>query len=109
MIPPAKNLRHSAKARRSRHKVLRNTYWLLALSMIPTVLGAFIGVQTAPADGAAASWLLCSWRSPSASSSRSRKTKNRRGVPVLLGFTFFMGLMLTPLLRAPSASPTAAS
>jgi len=24
---------------------LRNTYWLLALSMIPTVLGAFIGVQ----------------------------------------------------------------
>ena len=28
-----------------RHQVLRNTYWLLALSMIPTVLGAFIGVQ----------------------------------------------------------------
>ena len=29
-----------------RHKVLRNTYWLLALSMIPTVLGAWIGVAT---------------------------------------------------------------
>ena len=28
------------------HKVLRNTYWLLALSMVPTVLGAWIGVQT---------------------------------------------------------------
>ena len=28
-----------------RHRVLRNTYWLLALSMIPTVLGAWIGVQ----------------------------------------------------------------
>jgi modulator of FtsH protease len=26
--------------------VLRNTYWLLALSMVPTVLGAWIGVQT---------------------------------------------------------------
>ena len=28
-----------------RNSVLRNTYMLLALSMIPTVLGAFIGVQ----------------------------------------------------------------
>ena len=28
------------------NRVLRNTYWLLALSMIPTVLGAWIGVQT---------------------------------------------------------------
>jgi hypothetical protein len=26
--------------------VLRNTYWLLALSMVPTVLGAWIGVST---------------------------------------------------------------
>ena len=29
-----------------RNKVLRNTYWLLALSMLPTVLGAWIGVAT---------------------------------------------------------------
>ena len=29
-----------------RNKVLRNTYWLLSLSMVPTVLGAWIGVQT---------------------------------------------------------------
>ena len=28
----------------SRNRVLRNTYWLLAVSMIPTVLGAWIGV-----------------------------------------------------------------
>ncbi len=27
-----------------RNRVLRNTYWLLALSMLPTVLGAWIGV-----------------------------------------------------------------
>ena len=26
-----------------RNRVLRNTYWLLALSMVPTVLGAWIG------------------------------------------------------------------
>lgn len=28
-----------------RHRVLRNTYWLLALSMIPTVIGAWLGLQ----------------------------------------------------------------
>ncbi|MGZ3238456.1 MAG: BAX inhibitor (BI)-1/YccA family protein, partial [Burkholderiaceae bacterium] len=27
-----------------RHRVLRNTYWLLALSMIPTIFGAWLGV-----------------------------------------------------------------
>ena len=29
-----------------RNKVLRNTYWLLALSLVPTVLGAWMGVAT---------------------------------------------------------------
>ena len=29
-----------------RNRVLRNTYWLLALSMVPTVLGAWVGVTT---------------------------------------------------------------
>ncbi|MEN9539814.1 MAG: hypothetical protein RLZZ126_2049, partial [Pseudomonadota bacterium] len=29
-----------------RNRVLRNTYWLLALSMLPTVLGAWLGVAT---------------------------------------------------------------
>lgn len=29
-----------------RNKVLRNTYWLLALSLIPTVLGAAVGLYT---------------------------------------------------------------
>ena len=29
-----------------RNRVLRNTYWLLALSLVPTVLGAWIGVKT---------------------------------------------------------------
>ena len=30
----------------SRNRVLRNTYWLLALSMVPTVLGAWLGSDT---------------------------------------------------------------
>ena len=29
-----------------RQRVLRNTYWLLALSLLPTVLGAWLGVAT---------------------------------------------------------------
>ena len=29
-------------------KVLRNTYMLLALTMVPTVVGAAIGIQLAP-------------------------------------------------------------
>ncbi len=29
-----------------RNRVLRNTYWLLALSLVPTVLGAWVGVTT---------------------------------------------------------------
>ena len=35
-----------ADALRERNRVLRNTYWLLALSMVPTVLGAWVGVST---------------------------------------------------------------
>ena len=33
-------------AQAQRHRVLRNTYWLLALSLLPTVLGAWLGVAT---------------------------------------------------------------
>ena len=50
-----------------RNKVMRNTYWLLALSMIPTVLGAWVGLEMGRA-GAAASVTTISpaglWRAP---------------------------------------------
>ena len=36
----------SATALEERNRVLRNTYWLLALSLVPTVLGAWVGVAT---------------------------------------------------------------
>ena len=35
---------NSAPGEVVRNKVLRNTYWLLALSLIPTVLGAAVGL-----------------------------------------------------------------
>ena len=37
---------HAGSLPAERNKVLRNTYWLLALSMVPTVLGAWLGVAT---------------------------------------------------------------
>ena len=84
----------------TRNKVLRNTFWLLALSMIPTVLGAFIGVsmQLPMLSGGFGfiAFLLIAFGFMFA----IEKTKDSAaGVFVLLGFTFFMGLMLTPLLR----------
>ncbi len=37
---------NTAVGTETRNRVLRNTYGLLALSMIPTVIGAWIGVAT---------------------------------------------------------------
>ena len=85
-----------------RNRVLRNTYWLLALSMVPTVLGAWIGVSTgisramSPGIG-----LMVFLGGAFAFMFAIEKTKNSAaGVPVLLAFTFFMGLMLSRLIGA---------
>ncbi|MDP2004372.1 MAG: Bax inhibitor-1/YccA family protein [Rubrivivax sp.] len=83
-----------------RNRVLRNTYWLLALSMVPTVLGAWIGVQSGLMRGmgpgmSAIVFLVGAFGFMFA----VEKFKNSAaGVPLLLGFTFFMGLMLSRLL-----------
>ena len=37
---------YGADVVQQRNRVLRNTYWLLALSMVPTVLGAWLGLAT---------------------------------------------------------------
>lgn len=85
-----------------RNRVLRNTYWLLALSMLPTVLGAWLGVETG------LSKVLSGWVGLVVILAGGfgfiyaiEKTKNSvAGVPVLLGFTFFMGLMISSLIAA---------
>ncbi len=82
-----------------RHQVLRNTYWLLALSMIPTVLGAFIGVQMHLPMLSGGMGFIIFMAIAFGFMFAIEKTKNSGiGVAVLLGFTFFMGLMLTPIL-----------
>ena len=83
-----------------RHRVLRNTYWLLALSMIPTVFGAFIGVSMQLPMPAGMMGFVIFMAIAFGFIWGIEKTKNSAaGVGLLLGFTFFMGLMLTPLLR----------
>ena len=83
-----------------RDRVLRNTYWLLALSMVPTVLGSWVGVQTGMVRGLGMGistivFLVGAFGFMFA----IEKFKNSAaGVPILLAFTFFMGLMLSRLV-----------
>jgi|SRR5690554_3515199 len=85
-----------------RNRVTRNTYWLLALSLIPTVFGAMVGLSSGVNQFMAASpgtsvivflvgafglmYLI------------ERNKNNSMGVALLLAFTFFMGVMLSRLL-----------
>lgn len=85
-----------------RNRVLRNTYWLLALSMVPTVMGAWLGVATGiTASLGGIVGLLVFLGGAFGFMFAIEKTKNSAaGVPVLLAFTFFMGLMLSRLLAS---------
>jgi modulator of FtsH protease len=84
----------------ARNRVLRNTYWLLALSMIPTVLGAWLGVSTGMLRSLGAGMSAIVFLAGAFGFIFAiEKTKNSAaGVPILLGFTFFMGLMLSRLI-----------
>ena len=83
-------------------RVLRNTYWLLALSMLPTVAGAWVGMQF--------NFLALFTASPimapllmfgvmiGALFGVTALRNSAWGVPALFGFTFIAGLMLAPIL-----------
>ncbi|HTP72386.1 MAG TPA: Bax inhibitor-1/YccA family protein [Burkholderiaceae bacterium] len=83
-----------------RDRVLRNTYWLLALSLLPTVLGAWIGVSTGIATAMTPGVSLIVFLAGAFGLIYGiEKTKNSTtGVYLLLAFTFFMGVMLSRLL-----------
>ena len=83
-----------------RNRVLRNTYWLLALSMVPTVLGAWLGVATGIANGLTGGMGAIVFLAGAFGFMFAiEKTKNSAaGVPMLLAFTFFMGVMLSRLV-----------
>ena len=83
-----------------RNRVLRNTYWLLALSMVPTVLGAWLGVVTglsrAMSGGVGLVVFLVGAFGFIYAIQKTKDTS--KGVPVLLAFTFFMGIMLSRMI-----------
>ena len=83
-----------------RNQVLRNTYWLLAISMVPTVLGAWLGLSTGLARAMSPGISMVVFLAGAFGFMFAiEKTKNSAaGVPVLLGFTLFMGLMLSRML-----------
>ena len=85
-----------------KHKVLRNTYMLLALTMIPTVIGAAVGVSTDfsflrgyPVMGP----LLMLAVMIGLLFSVSRFRNSSIGVLLLLVFTFIAGWWLGPMLQ----------
>ena len=83
-----------------RNRVLRNTYWLLALSLLPTVLGAWVGLSTGIAQMMSPGISLIVFLAGAFGLIYGiEKTKHSStGVYLLLAFTFFMGLMLSRLL-----------
>lgn len=87
-------------SRQQSNRVLRNTYWLLALSLLPTVLGAWLGVATGITNSLTGGvGLIVFMVGAFGFMFAIEKTKNSAaGVPVLLAFTFFMGLMLSRLI-----------
>lgn len=102
MNPQAQTLPHSGAllGQTERNRVLRNTYWLLALSMVPTVLGAWIGLTTGIARSMSPGvGLIVFLVGAFGFMFAIEKTKNSAaGVPMLLAFTFFMGVMLSRML-----------
>jgi modulator of FtsH protease len=84
----------------SQNRVLRNTLVLLAISLVPTVIGAAIGLSV-NFRGFGAWWmnLLVLFGAVMAFSFAVERTKNSSmGVVVLLAFTLFMGFWLSKLL-----------
>ena len=85
-----------------RNRALRNTYWLLALSLIPTVLGAAVGLSfgmnQAMATSPGISTLIFLVGAIGLMFMIERNKNSSLGVALLLGFTFFMGVMLSRLL-----------
>lgn len=99
MINLQKTYDLSGSGQMVRHRVLRNTYWLLALSMLPTVLGAFIGVTMhVPMPSGIMGFMVFMGIAFGFIWGIEKNKESGLGVALLLGFTFFMGLMLTPLL-----------
>ncbi|MFY9260156.1 MAG: Bax inhibitor-1/YccA family protein [Gallionella sp.] len=84
------------------NKVLRNTYMLLGASMIPTVIGAFIGLSLNLSFMAASpiiSSLLMFAVMMGLLFVVAKLRNSAWGIAALLGFTFVAGVFLGPILQ----------
>ncbi|MDH4401066.1 MAG: Bax inhibitor-1/YccA family protein [Burkholderiaceae bacterium] len=85
-----------------RNRVLRNTYWLLAISLIPTVLGAafgmYSGINQVMATSPFITMIIFLAGAFGLMYAIEKNKENSLGVGLLLLFTFFMGMMLSRLL-----------
>jgi modulator of FtsH protease len=107
MQPDYRVANHPAAEGRQRvldrqHQVLRNTYWLLALSLVPTAIGAMLGMNlnlgflraNPIVSSIAVIAIFYGWIY-----AIERNRNSTLGLALLLGFTLFMGVILGPLLK----------
>ena len=86
----------------TQNKVLRNTYMMLALTMIPTVVGAFIGTSidfSFMAEHPIISSLLMFGAMMGMLFAVTALRNSVWGIAALLGFTLLAGLFLGPILQ----------
>ena len=84
------------------NKVLRNTYMMLALTMIPTIIGAFVGLSVSlsfMAQHPIMAPLLMFGLMMGMLFAVSALRNSVWGIAMLLGFTFVAGVFLGPILQ----------
>jgi modulator of FtsH protease len=84
------------------NKVLRNTYMMLALTMIPTIIGAFVGLSVSfsfMAQHPIMAPLLMFGVMMGMLFGVSALRNSVWGIAMLLGFTFVAGVFLGPILQ----------
>ena len=86
----------------TQNKVLRNTYMMLALTMIPTIIGAFVGMSTNVsymAQHPIIATLMMFGVMMGLMFGVSATRNSGWGVALLLAFTFVAGFFLGPILQ----------
>ena len=102
MQPQFQSMQTTGSLSTGQNRVLRNTYLMLAVSMVPTLLGALVGIQmrfSLFAGSPLISFLVFMGIAWGFMWGIERNKNSGLGVALLLGFTFFMGLMLSNILR----------
>lgn len=86
----------------AQNRVLRNTYMMLALTMIPTIMGAFVGLSmnfSFMAQSPIMAPLLMFAVMMGMLFAVSALRNSTWGIAMLLGFTFVAGVFLGPILQ----------